>query len=261
MKSAPTSRRRAKRDRPDALDLRTAFGAELRRMLERAVRHPDHQDIHAIRKGVIQLRSWLRLVRETMGRHQYDAHNRRLRRISRRLAPVRDARGMLKALATISPATAFPNTRRHLLRRERRAEKTVAMAMRHVKRGLERELAACDRLRPEKIPRADFNVALARLRAEMNAALAAARDAGRTELLHTWRKRVKNYQHALAFVADKASRGGSSAIRLRRLLGQDHDLALLKAELADRADNPETPALLALIAARRAQLRTQLFPR
>jgi hypothetical protein len=246
------------------LALKQAFGAELRRVLCRAVREPDRQDIHAVRKGIITLRSWLRLVREQIGSRRYDRHNRRLRKAARMLAPMRDARGMFKAFETVSPGTLFPNTRWYLRQQERRAEKTAAAAMRQVKRVLEQELAASDRLPLEKISRPDFAAALERLREEMKAAFTAARASGSTELLHTWRKRAKNYLQALALAGSGEGAGKQSCpvtVRIRKLLGQDHDLALLETELATRRDKPETSALLVRIAARRAQLRRQLFAR
>jgi hypothetical protein len=264
MKSSPTSWPQSKSGARNACDFKQAFGAELRQVLCRAVREPDRRDIHAVRKGIITLRSWLRLVREPIGSRRYDRHNRRLRKAARMLAPMRDARGMFKAFETVSPGTLFPNTRWYLRQQERRAEKAAAAAMRQVKRGLEQELAASDRLPLEKISRPDFAAALERLREEMKAAFTAARASGSTEALHTWRKRAKNYLQSLALVG-----GGEGAkkqscpvtVRIRKLLGQDHDLALLEAKLAARRDKPETSALLARIAARRAQLRRQLFPR
>ena len=131
--------------------------------------------------------------------------------------------------------------------------------MRKVKRQLAQELAASRRLTLGKMTAADFADALERLRGEMNAAGAAARVVRSAELLHTWRKRTKNYLHALAFIAGENNRRYTSAARINHRLGEDHDFTLLAAELATRRRKPENRALLSLIAVRRSKLQRWLF--
>ena len=260
MKSARTAALRPRNGARDAGDLRWAFRQELRHNLQLAGRRPRSSTVHAVRKGITKLRSWLRLVREEIGGRRYRTHNRRLRQAARALAPIRDARVILAAFEKITSASVFPNAHQHLRKQARRAKKAAPAMMRKVERKLAKEVAAGERLPPGKITAADFSFALERMRAEMNAAGAAARAARSVELLHTWRKRTKNYLHALAFLAGEKNRRHQSAARINHRLGEDHDLTLLAAELASRRQEPENRALLNLIAVRRAKLQRRLFP-
>jgi hypothetical protein len=160
----------------------------------------------------------------------------------------------------ITAAAGFPNTHRQLRKQARRAKKAAPAVRRKVKRQLARALAARRCLPLGKITAADFAAALERMRGEMQAAFAAARAARSVESLHTWRKRTKNYLHALAFLEGEQNRRYTSAARINHRLGEDHDLTLLAAELARRRQKPESRAFLTLIAARRAKLRRWLFP-
>jgi hypothetical protein len=199
------------------------------------------------------------LSRELLGPGRHRTHDHRLRRAARTLAPFRDARVRLDAFLAIASATKLPVTGLHLRRRLRRTESSMPAAMRRVERILEKELHSAARLPLKALPRPECAAALERMRAEMDAAFVAGRASGDIELLHKWRKRTKNYLHALAFVESRKNPRHRSAVRINRLLGLDHDLALLESGLTERLDKPETQLLLAQIAKRRAKLRGQLF--
>jgi CHAD domain-containing protein len=252
MKSLPQS----KSQLPVARNLRHAYREELRRILRQTSHHPGRSRIHAIRKDITKLRSWLRLAREMIGPHRFRAHNRRLRKAARALAPIRDAHVLRATFAAINSASSFPKTDKYFHKQNRCAKKLMAAAMRTAARCLKKELAA--RL-PLKNIGTDFTAALERMREEMQSASAAARATGSMASLHTWRKRTKNYLHALVFVEGGKKSSHRTIARIGHLLGEDHDLAMLEAELRDRRDKPESPALLALIAARRTKLRTKIF--
>lgn len=260
MKSSQTHSRRSKTGPRDGHDLRRAFDKELRRLVRRASRHPGTEDVHAVRKGITRLRSWLRLVREEIGTAEFRAHNGRLRRAGRLLAPIRDARVMLAAFEALGVGAKFPDTSKHLRRQSRGATKAAGAVMRQVKRRLDKELTASERLPLKQITAANFAVALERMLGEKDTAFAAARASGSVELLHTWRKRSKNYLHALALLAGTKNRRHQATARINRLLGEDHDLALLETELARHGHEPESRALLTIIAARREKLRRRFFP-
>jgi hypothetical protein len=260
MNSSRTSTQRSKRGSFDGRDLWRAYRRELRRLLRRAANGSSHGDVHAVRKGITRLRSWLRLVRELIGARRFRAHYRRLRKAARTLAPLRDARVMQKTFEAIAAATAFPQTNRLLSRQARRARKAVPTVMRKVKRRLEQELAASDRLGWKKINAGDLAVALERLRVEMACASQAARASRSVELRHTWRKRTKNYLHALSLFAREADWRRRAIARTSRLLGKDHDLAVLEAKLVADSDQSESRLLRSLIKARRAKLWAQLSP-
>lgn len=258
-----SSRKSSRRSKPVSLegrDLRRAYRRELRRLLRRAAKDSSHGDVHAVRKGITRLRSWLRLVRQLIGPRRFRVHNRRLRKAARVLAPLRDARVRQKTFETIVAAAEFPQTNRHLSRQARRARKAAPTVMRKVKRRLEQELTATDRLGWKKINAGDLAVALERLRVEMDSAARAARASRSVELRHTWRKRVKNYLHALARLGGKADRRLRAIARASRWLGTDHDLAVLEAKLVAGRDQSEGRMLRSFIRARRAKLRAQFSP-
>ncbi|MFA6545911.1 MAG: CHAD domain-containing protein [Limisphaerales bacterium] len=245
---------------PDALDLRRSFARELRRVLRRASRGSGSADIHAVRKGITRLRSWLRLAREPLGTRRFHTHNRRLRGAARILAPMRDARVTLAAFEAVGSAASFPNTSKRLHRQARRAKQSAAGALRKVKRQLKKEREAISHLPSGKRTRRDFVAGLEEMRGEMNAAFDAARARAGVESLHTWRKRTKNYLHALDFLGIN-NRRQKSAARVNQFLGEEHDFTLLEADITAHRSKPECDELLGLIAARRLKLRLRLFPR
>ena len=261
MKSLPTSLPRSKSGALDARDLRRAFIKELRRILRRTAHDSGSRHVHAVRKDITKLRSWLRLARELIGPRRFQKHNRQLRRAARALAPIRDARVMPATFEAISSGSSFPRTDQRLRKQGRCAKTSLPAAMRKVNHRLKKELAASKQLPLEKITVADFAAALERMRGEMEAAAAAARVSGSMESLHTWRKRTKNYLHALAFVEGQKHRHYRAAARINHLLGEDHDLALLAAETTAIGDKSESHPLLAAIARRRAKLQAQFSPK
>jgi hypothetical protein len=260
MNSSRTSTQRSKPGSCNGRDLRRAYRRELRRLLRRAANDSSHGDVHAVRKGITRLRSWLRLVRELIGARRFRAHNRRLRKAARTLAPLRDARVRQKTFEAIAAATAFPQTSRLLSRQAHRARQAASTVIPKVRRRLEKELAASDRLGWKKISAGDLAIALKRLRVEMDSAARAARASRSVELRHTWRKRVKNYLHALSLFVREADRRRRAIARTSRLLGRDHDLAVLVAKLIADSDQSEGRLLRSLIKARRAKLRAQFSP-
>lgn len=259
MKPSRTSSPRSTSGGPAPRDLRRAFRDELRRILRRASHHPDGSDVHAVRKGITRLRSWLRLARDQIGLRRYRQHNRRLRKSARALAPLRDARVMFATFEELDSASLFPETSRQLRKHARWAKKAMPAAMRKVKHRLAKEQDESRDLPLGKISPEQLAAGLERLRGEMEAASEAARTAGSVELLHTWRKRAKNYLHALSFVEGTKRVRTRRAARLNRLLGRDHDLALLETDLTLKCDQPEARALLSVLAQHRQKLRHQFF--
>jgi CHAD domain-containing protein len=92
----------------------------------------------------------------------------------------------------------------------------------------------------------------------------AARQEPTTEALHEWRKRVKDLWHAAQLLRPAAPKVlrplGRDAHRLSDALGEDHDLAVLRAEALRRRrecfpDSFELEALTGLIDRRRGELQ------
>ena len=96
-------------------------------------------------------------------------------------------------------------------------------------------------------------------------ALGDARSSRRAKDLHAWRKRVKDlwyHERLLAPPCGRTVRGHAKELdRLSDLLGDDHDLAVLRQELTDgHGSGPaDVDAVFALLDHRRDELQTQAF--
>jgi hypothetical protein len=144
-----------------------------------------------------------------------------------------------------------------LKRQVKRTRQTLPGALRRVSKRLREELAKSDRLPFKKITHAQLVLALERLHRETEAARAAAGADRSNQNLHAWRKRLKNELQALAFVTGVKT----PSSRITRLLGEDHDLAML-AELAHAGcDNRESTRLCHQVTLRRARLQAQFPPK
>jgi CHAD domain-containing protein len=91
-----------------------------------------------------------------------------------------------------------------------------------------------------------------------------AQDDPSTERLHEWRKRVKDHWYHLRLIRDAwpetLAAQADEAHRLADLLGDDHDLAVLTAEIEDSTDpSGDRADLLAAIEGRRSELQADAF--
>lgn len=230
--------------------------------------------VHTARKAVKKERSLLRLVRGTIPAKRRRRENTALRDATRELSDARDAEVMIQTLDRLSarftgqlPESTFEGARRLLIpeRDARRAQLTdSALAIQSVQ-----ELDAVRR-RVDGWPlRRDgwsaIGPGLGRSYQRGRQAMEAARHRRSLGKLHDWRKRVKDlwYQERLLAPAGGPTvRGQAKDLkRLSDLLGDDHDLGVLRGRLTvghpDAAVDIE--ALLALIDHRRAELQTEAF--
>ncbi len=267
---------------------RVAQSAEGRRA-EPLVSNHSGQDttVHEIRKAIKRLRALLALMRGELGPKRCARENTALRNCARRLAGARDAEAMLDTLDALKErhhsrltGSAAVDALRAQLLAEREAAATLAVRDPRVRSEVLGELLVVRarverwelRERPTKLlapgleriyrrGRRGFGVALGHGRRDRRAGAA-----GRTEALHTWRKRVKELRYA----AETLDRGGKSfrstrrlarrADRLGELLGEEHDLALLEGRVRERSrqfagERGTRKQLLKLIARRRKSLR------
>jgi CHAD domain-containing protein len=241
--------------------------------------HADPVDaVHEVRKHLKKTRSLLRLARPALGRRAYRERNSQLRELGLALSGARDADVLAEAVARLAeqaagrlPAVDFEQLRA-ALDQEAAAARTAAQTG-----GVREDVVARLRVAAEQVDawpldgagRDDLVAGAARAYGRGREALAAARADPSDERMHAWRKRVKDlwYHQRLLASAWPPVLGAyaEEAHALSELLGDDHDLALLRERVArgialGPAAGADADELLALIDARRAQLRTQAWP-
>jgi CHAD domain-containing protein len=229
--------------------------------------------VHTARKAVKKERSLLRLIHAAVPAKQRRAENAALRRAARGLSDARDAEVMIQTLERISvrfagqlPESSFAAVREPL-ERERDTERArlVDSASADQAAGqLAGARARIDgwRLRSGGWPALEAGLERSYRRGRRAMRKAAGR--GSPERMHAWRKRAKDlwYQERLlTAVAGPAVRGQAKDLhRLSDLLGDDHDLAVLRRRLA----NPlpvaaDVDGVVGLIDHRRAELEGEAF--
>jgi CHAD domain-containing protein len=258
-------------------DVATSVRACAREQLAGAIDRLEqaHEDpveaVHDARKHVKKLRALLRLVRPALGADAYRAENAALRDVGRGLSAARDADVLRATVAVLAercagrlPAATFEGVRTALAAAaatpgDGAAERATAIA----------ELrAAAERVEAWMLEDAGWGTVvagIARAYRRGRDAGAAAREEPTVEHLHDWRKRVKDlwYHERLLAPAWPAVIGahGEEAHALSELLGDEHDLAVLRERLAGLELPPDAaadlPALVELIEERREELRAR----
>jgi CHAD domain-containing protein len=226
--------------------------------------------VHEARKSMKKARAVLRLVRKPLGKQTFRQENGVMRDIGRELAGARDADVMVQTLDGLRDRatghvgkTALDELRAHLA--EQAQGTRVASGRRRA--ALVREVRALEQ-RVEQWPLGDADWAT--VRSGMTRSYRAGRKAfarahadPTVENLHEWRKRAKDfwYHHRLTrdLWPEVMKPYGSAAHELSDVLGDDHDLAVLRSLVAEGRDAAAvTPAdldpLVEVIDERRAEL-------
>jgi CHAD domain-containing protein len=253
--------------------IRRCAGEQLDRAIDEltdGVRSHPVEAIHDARKAIKKERSLLRLARATMAPAERRRDNEALRAAARKLSGARDADVLISTLDDLAerfsgqlPAATFDGIRRQLVH-SRDAGGSADSA----------ELArAVVILREVRTHAGDWPLrrdgwkaikpGLARSYRRGRKLLAKAQRERSAETWHSWRKRVKDLWHQerlLSELCGPAIRGqASDAHRLSDLLGDDHDLALLREALAsgDIEAPVDSDAVIGLIDHRREELQAR----
>lgn len=224
--------------------------------------------VHNARKAIKKERSLLRLARGAIASEGRRRENATLREAARELSGTRDAAVMTATLDDLAerfagqvPAKAFDAIREQL-RSQGGHRPDSALQARAVQ-----ELGAL-RVRVDdwKLVRGGWRAiesGLLRSYTRGRKAFGRAREERSVENLHAWRKRVKDlwyHERLLGPICGPAVRGqAKDAHRLADLLGDDHDLAVLREELAPHAMPVpvDVNAVVELIDHRRGELQTE----
>ena len=238
------------------------------------------REVHEARKCLKRLRALLRLGREALGEEVFQAENARFRTIAGRLSSVRDDHVVIETLVQLEATTADDEARA-ALRRARAAcleaqasEDAAAHAvdpatLSEVRAELAAALESFRNLKLSPKNTSALVAGLVRVYGRGQKSLAAAYSSGDDEDFHTLRKAVQAHWRHMALLTrvwpDMFEARVAAARELSQILGDDHDLALLKARVAvldaGALSEGEAEVVLSLIANRQEMLRRLAEPR
>lgn len=230
--------------------------------------------VHSARKAIKKERSLLRLGRGAMSSEQRKRENAALREAARRLSGVRDADVMIASVSQLSdrfagqlPEAAFGRLCAHLETRRSAHGRhgDVSVVDDRAVQELAAVRARVDDWQLRKGGWKSLESGLLRSYWRGREAFARARVNGDMDDLHAWRKRVKDlwyHERLLAPTCGPTVRGHAKELdRLSDLLGDDHDLALLR-QVLTAASTPvavDLDAVVKLIDHRRTELQMEAF--
>jgi CHAD domain-containing protein len=235
--------------------------------------------VHESRKAFKRLRALVRVSRDALGDEAYRRENTIFRDAGRRLSAARDAAVMVETLDDLTAryGTELPDDAFSGLRVALADEAAAASARLADDRGAVEEVRgtlAAARRRVAGWPIDDdgglelLEPGFERIYRRGRRALKAARRDADTEQLHELRKRAKDLWHAAQILRPAAPKRMKKLARrahaLSDLLGDDHDLAVLRAAARERNATlaPGELALLeGLIARRRGRLQRKALSR
>jgi CHAD domain-containing protein len=211
--------------------------------------------VHDARKRIKKSRALLRLARPAMRPRAFRAYNRELRDHGRALSGARDADVLVETVDDLAQHNARRVRKAHFTAvRNRLAERVSGTPPAH---DMSPAVESIQQWPLEDVKPKTLVRALTDTYAQGREAYEAAGKNPTTERLHEWRKRVKDlwYQQQLLKPAwpDVMKAFAGEAKTLSKLLGSDHDLAVLADEL-----DPGDP-LLPLIDDRRQDLQREAF--
>jgi CHAD domain-containing protein len=231
--------------------------------------------VHDIRKCFKRIRAVFRLVRDALGNAEFRKDNDALRDAARPLAVVRDAKIMLEALDKLTErypddqdAEAFAGLHWVLEQEQKTIEQKVlneSNALGDVTRVIAKIQTRVGSL---DLPRKRWSVVrlgIQRVYQQGREAWHAAEANRDPKSLHEWRKQAKYLWHQLEILQDLSSwlKGHADQLhRLTQLLGDDHDLVVLRAKaitLIAPADHEVREKLFGQIDRRREELLNEAF--
>jgi CHAD domain-containing protein len=262
--------------------VREAFARCTREQLDGAVRALSEdiqkdpvEAVHSARKAVKKERALLRLMRGVIPSEQRHHENAALREAARGLSDAREREVVVQTIDQLAgrfsgqlPARTFATVRERLAvaRDAHRAGLVSSTRGAQAVQDLGAVRVRFDDMKLKVGGWSALDQGLVRTYRRGRNALVLARGDRSPETMHAWRKRVKDlwyHLRVLTPVCGPSVRGqAKEADRLAELLGDDHDLAVLKVAVEDIGD--ELPldlvALFGLIDHRREQLQSEAIP-
>lgn len=235
-----------------------------------------HKAIHEARKGMKKMRAFSRLVRGEIGKKRYRQTNTYYRDVARQISEARDITAMLNTLQDLYEALdaalceqTFQDIKNHLVSRKAAVSRIQINRDKLLEKVL-KDLEKAEKIHGKwKIKREGFGVFASGIKITYTKCQQAMKKAYKkqsTENLHEWRKRCKYLRYEVDFLRDiwpepmKALE--SELHQLTDYLGDDHDLAVLKAyvESMNHENEEALTAILALMDQKREELQTLAKP-
>lgn len=228
---------------------------------------------HTARKRLKEVRALLRLVREGLGEKKFNRENETLRDSARPLSEVRDATALLEALQSLQERysgtvnkTVFKPVRKALRGRRTEIRRRLLIKGRALGKAAAVLKDAAARAGQWHLHGGSWRVLQAGLRRTYKRSHRAMIDTSREatdENLHEWRKRAKDLRYQLELLEPLSPEvmrpTATQAETLTDLLGDDHDLAVLRSlldtELKGTVSGEVAETLKGLIDSRRADLQ------
>lgn len=241
----------------------------LERLRESSAGEADSVDaVHGARKDMKKLRTVLRLLRDRLGRKRYRRESGRFREAARALSATRDAEVKVATLTALAegeeglPAEAVEAWRR-ILARDRAAATGAARDQPAFEEAISLIEAGLDEIRGWDLEGDAWEIVdagLVRTYRRGRRAMKAVSRRRREADFHEWRKRAKDLWHELRLFAcawpGPLEATAAEAHRLSDLLGDHHDLAVLRQDLRGR-NLPGEAALEAAIGRRQDELAAE----
>ncbi|MBB3103078.1 CHAD domain-containing protein [Azomonas macrocytogenes] len=202
------------------------------------------EGVHGARKRLKETRALLRLVRKPLGRRQFDRENRQLRDLGRHLSEQRDAAALLESwdgLAEHDRRRFGSATMKRV--RDRLAERVpqssnAAQSHTELLETLQHARDDISRLSLKGKGFALFETGVHRTYQDGRRALKNVAHQPSDEILHEWRKRVKDHWYQTRLLQQASpelfKERASQLETLSDWLGDDHDLAVMQALLRDQ---------------------------
>jgi CHAD domain-containing protein len=228
--------------------------------------------VHGARKDLKKLRTVLRLLRDELGKDAYRQENARFRDAGRALAQARDAEVKLETLNALAeeaeglPAEAVETWRLGLASDRKAAanidrDRAVDEAIELIEAGR----ASIESWQLEGDSWKTIAAPLTRIYRRGRRAMRVAAKAGGESDFHEWRKRAKDLWYELRLLEEAWPRvlaaTAEEAHALAELLGDHHDLTVLRADLRERRlGEGQTVALAGAIHRRQERLVAEALP-
>ena len=249
--------------------------------LDKALKHLEREDgkrdehIHEARKAAKRLRALVRLVRRELGDEGYAVENQWYRNASQRLSGLRDATVLVETLDRLVeylgkdvPQSRFARVRAWLVERRARAYGQAASSDRAVQEVIADLAQARQRLEQWNLQREGWGgirAGLQRIYARGRRDFAAAYALPSDEAFHDWRKQVKYlwyHTQILQNVWTPVMQALAAELdQLGELLGQDHDLAVLRTTVLAEFPRAGATATLRALERRIDEVRSQIQAR
>src|SRR5215207_2094762 len=202
--------------------------------------------VHETRKRLKRLRASLRLERFAIGDETYRRENTAFRDLGKRLSAPRDAMVLIETLDALSErfSDELPPDQTGPLRDQlERSHKRAVTKLRRDQATVDAVRAELEEARVRSASRKydpegfeALRPGLQRIYRRGRRSMRAAADEPSDEHLHEWRKRSKDVWHAVQILRPAAPKRmkarAQRAHRLSDLLGDDHDLAVLREHIA-----------------------------